>query len=220
MANDLSSWYRRSLCSQLLQRKQLTLGEKTNIYDQQRKLQFQVMAFNLKSQVFLGKGNWDEMGFEGNDAREIAGTDGSEESDDDNDLADVNPERAVLCMPSTLGIDQCLQHGLGSMVDQERELREGQANESLEKLRLALGHKAMLLRNLVRNATGQKSKTRAWDTVDSVQEKVEKEVAVYHQAREALICLDAKDTLRKYQPIQPEDLKMSGDIIEENRVGQ
>jgi hypothetical protein len=198
----------------------LTLSERTSVHDQRCKLQSQITVFNLRSQVFLGKGSWDELEVQSSNAGLSNTIDNSEDSDEEDDFANVNPEHAILCMPSTLGVQQCLKHGLGAMVDQERELRVGEANESLEKLRLALGHKAMLLRNPVRNATGQKSKTRAWEAVTLVQEKAEREVAVYHQAREALVGLEAKEALKKYQPIRPEDLKTSGDIVEENRIGQ
>lgn len=62
--------------------------------------------------------------------------------------------------------------------------------------------------------------TRAWGEVDKVDEKVKKEVAIYHSAWHALISLEANEELAKFQPIQPSDLKMSGDIVEENRIGQ
>jgi hypothetical protein len=34
------------------------------------------------------------------------------------------------------------------------------------------------------------------------------------------VLLEVKEELTKFQPIYPVDLKMSGDIVEENRIGQ
>jgi hypothetical protein len=78
-----------------------------------------------------------------------------------------------------------------------------------------------LLRTSVRGAKGQKGKTRAWNEVDRISETIMKDVSLYHRAREALVGLQAEENvLRKYRPILSEDLKMSGDVVEENRVGQ
>ncbi|KAI0262654.1 hypothetical protein BGY98DRAFT_928975, partial [Russula aff. rugulosa BPL654] len=43
----------------------------------------------------------------------------------------------------------------------------------------------------------------------------------YYRARESLFRLEAsQDTLQKYQPIKPDELKVNKDITEENRVDQ
>jgi hypothetical protein len=127
----------------------------------------------------------------------------------------------VIFIPSALGQEVCLKHGWLAVAAQEQELRVGQANECLKTLRLALGHKSLLLRQSVRIAQGQKARTRAWAEVTSIGDDILREVAVYHQAREALVQLGAEaDILEQYQIIQPEDLNMSGDVVEENRMGQ
>lgn len=217
----------------LRRRKTLTLAEKTDIQDRRMRLQSRIDSFNHNSQVFLANGDWDNLVLERGgwgyakaavkDSYEV-GEGGGEEEEDEDENEDENdewPEHAVLYMPSALGKKQCAKQGWASMVNQEMELRVGQADESLEKLRLALGHKSLLLRNSVRKATGQKGKTRAWNDVNKVEESIRREVAIYHRARAALMGLEAgEDILNRYKPIKTEDLKMSGDIVEENRIGQ
>ena len=104
---------------------------------------------------------------------------------------------------------------------QELELRIGQANDCLDKLQVALGHKTILFRTRVWNSTSQRTRTRAWAEVDRVDAKIRKCARSYRQARLAMIRLGAsEETLGKYQVIKTEDLKMSGDVVEENRTGQ
>jgi hypothetical protein len=101
------------------------------------------------------------------------------------------------------------------------KLRIGQANDSLEKLRVALGHKMILFRTSVRNSTSQRTRTRAWAEVDRVDTKVRKSARSYRQAQLAMTRLGAsQETLMRYQVIKPKDLKLNGDVVEENWIGQ
>ncbi|KDQ56943.1 hypothetical protein JAAARDRAFT_194135 [Jaapia argillacea MUCL 33604] len=54
------------------------------------------------------------------------------------------PVDAEKCLPSTLGAAQCLQHGLKRILEQEIELRQGQANDILNQICISLGHKPFL----------------------------------------------------------------------------
>ena len=71
--------------------------------------------------------------------------------DNEAETNETAPEDIFILMPS------CLQHtdiqrlGLVSIAKQEMELRKGQANDALEGLRLAFGHKALLYRSQVRD---------------------------------------------------------------------
>jgi hypothetical protein len=50
---------------------------------------------------------------------------------------------------------------------------------------------------------------------------VNKHVRAYQRARQAMERLGADNaTLRRYEKIEPEHLKLSGDLTEENRYGQ
>jgi hypothetical protein len=210
--------FRGALRFQLSQkRKGLTLGEETNIQDRRNRLQSRVDSYNQMSHIFLPNIDWDEFSPEGNGVEDCF----DQENDDEDEAEEVFSERAVLLMPSSLGKDLCVTYGWESLAEQEKELRIAQADECLENIRLALGHKSLLLRTSVRGAKGQKGKTRAWNEVDRISETIAKEVSLYHQARQALFRLMAEENiLRKYRPILSEDLKMSGDVVEENRVGQ
>jgi hypothetical protein len=169
------------------------------------------------SQVFLANIDWNELLLERNSVEDAF----DQGSDDGDEVEEAYSERSTLFMPSTLGKQSCVSYGWEPLVDQEKELRIAQADECLENLRLALGHKSLLLRTSVRGAEGQKSKTRAWKEVERISETITKEVSLYHRAREALVGLEAEeDVLRKYQLVKSDDLKMSGDVVEENRVGQ
>jgi len=109
---------------------------------------------------------------------------------------EVTPERVVLYLPSHFTLQQRKEYGLQVLGKMEYELREGQANDSLERLRECLAEKSLKFRKEVRLAKGQKKTTRAWDSVHRVDGQIRQAAAM------------------------KSDLKMSGDIVEENRVGQ
>jgi hypothetical protein len=56
------------------------------------------------------------------------------------------PEQISLSMPSSLELSDLHRLDLMGLANQELQLRKGQANDALEKLRLALGHEALLFR--------------------------------------------------------------------------
>jgi hypothetical protein len=195
------------------------VAEKTDVQDRRNRLKSRIKSFNQNGQIFLPNANWDELVLR---TKFMDGEDEDEEEvGDDDDWEDEFPENSTLCLPSTLGKNQCIEHGWGLIVGQELELRVGEVNECLERLRLALGHKSLLLRNDVRKATGQKGKTRAWADVTKIGDIIKKEVGTYRCAREAIESLGAdEEVLNRYKVISADDLKMSGDVVEENRFGQ
>ena len=65
-------------------------------------------------------------------------------------MSDNSPRAHVNFMPSSLQIADMHRMGLATMASQELELRQGQANDALEGLRLALGHKGLLYKTKVR----------------------------------------------------------------------
>src|SRR5882672_4070551 len=64
--------------------------------------------------------------------------------EDPNGWQTISPEHMSIFMPSCLHISDIQRLGLVTMASQELELRQGQANDALEGLRLALGHKTLL----------------------------------------------------------------------------
>jgi hypothetical protein len=164
--------------------------------------------------------------FEHSTASDDTGDEGSEDGEDDEDDEDdeaiaENPERLRLAMPSSLGRECIVRLGLETLALQELELRKGQANDALEELRLALGHKALLWRTKVRTAKNNKQRTRAWDDIKIARHQVEKNVRHYHRARRALASLGADDTIMsQYKVIGTNDLQLSGDVLDPSRLGQ
>ena len=145
----------------------------------------------------------------------------AEEVGYEDDLNASFPEDLTLSMPSYIGATSLKEAGLGDLVKEEVQLRIGQANGSLEKLRTYLGHKALLYRMNFRSSTSVRTDTRFKQDIRKVGLKITKTVRSYHRARESLFRLEAsQDTLQKYQPIKPDELKVNKDITEKNRVDQ
>jgi hypothetical protein len=144
-----------------------------------------------------------------------------DEDEDDEEENSETPERTPICMPSSLKLEDIRRLGLEILAGQELELRKGQASDCLQSLRMALGHKAVLYRTKVRTTKFSTDKTRTWDDIKVITNKTNKCVRAYRRAHKALKRLGADDaTLVQYQELRTEHLKLSGDITEENRVGQ
>ncbi|KAH9010056.1 hypothetical protein EDB85DRAFT_1902458 [Lactarius pseudohatsudake] len=111
----------------------------------------------------------------------------------------TNPEDFLVLLPSSLGWEWCVRHGIQSLAGKEVQLRHAQASESIHEIRLALGFKSALFRTQVRPANSQQTKTRAWNAVHSVDTNVREHARIYSMAR------DACQKLRKAIPI-PQDL--------------
>ena len=146
--------------------------------------------------------------------------DDESEWEEDGDV-EIPVEKVRLGLPSSFGIEERAQMGLRYLGGIEIELREGQANDALEALRASLAEKSLRFRTEVKPAKGQKSMTRAWDSIHRADVHIKASVQSYRLARNALKELGAgEDLLHRYQEIEKKDLKMSKDIVEENRVGQ
>jgi hypothetical protein len=131
------------------------------------------------------------------------------------------PETIVLMLPSALTSQDRLRLNAKHICLQEIQLWEGQANDALEALRNSLAQVSLVLRTKVRNAKSQYTKTRSWEDVEKNNVQVWKYLVTYRTARNALIQLKAPvEILYRFQEIKKEDLKMPGDIVEENRIGQ
>lgn len=227
-----------------------TVIERTTIEDRRRRLEARINTFHARGDTLMVGVDVDDVGpsmekehDKWDDREELArevdddeATDrlsGSELSSDhegvtarqpDEDEEDEDMEYAEhlsLCMPSSWGRQALDDAGLKMLGLQEIELRVGQANDALGDLRVELGHKALLFRTKVRNTKNTKGKTKAWKEVNKSSMDVMKHVRRYERARGALIKLGVENgILQMYQEIKKEDLKMSADILEENRFGQ
>jgi len=146
--------------------------------------------------------------------------DDKSEWEEDEDV-EVPIEQVRLGLPSSFDMVERVQMGLGRLGEIETELRKGQANDALEALRAGLAEKSLRFRTEVKPAKSQRKMTRAWDSIHRADKQIKAAVRSYRLARNALEVLGAsKELLNQYQEIRKEDLKMSRDIVEENRVGQ
>lgn len=143
-----------------------------------------------------------------------------EEYEEDGEGEEVtgNVEDMTLLMPSSLGAQICKAKGKQDVMEQEIELREGQVNDALSELRMALAHKAILFRTNVRQAKSVSTKTKSRDDVRRSDGCIQAQVANYNTARQALLQMNALKS--HFREIKKGDLKVSGDIFEENRIGQ
>jgi hypothetical protein len=155
----------------------------------------------------------------GDDIDNINPDDSWEDNDDDNE--DILPEAIQLLLPSSFTGSQRRRLQIETFSIQEAQLREGQANDALEGVRNSLAQVSLTFRTKVRNAQSVYTRTRSWDDVQRCNAQVRLHVTRYRTARHALIQLGAStDICQKYLEIKAEHLKMPGDIVEANRIGQ
>ena len=159
---------------------------------------------------------------------EVAG-DIDSDNDESNNTSDdegvgevtVHPESQMVSLPSSLVPGEIQRLGLTTIAGQEEKLRCGQVNDALEGLRLALRAKSLLLRTHVQNVQSQRTTQRAWKDVNKEDAEARHHKQSYDSVRHALRRLQVdQEYLNNLQEITEDDMKMSGDVTEENRVGQ
>lgn len=141
----------------------------------------------------------------------------------------VVPERLRIALPSSLGLQFCKTHGLMDLVETERQLREGQMNDSLHNVRVSVGYKSFLFRHGVRKATSYRQRLRSFDDVHLADANVLSNARVYTTARSACLALyderdesDAPGFSRvqdRYRVLAKPDLKANTAIIEQGVRG-
>jgi hypothetical protein len=132
-----------------------------------------------------------------------------------------NAEEISLLLPSTLGWEWCSSHGVRSLAIKEAKLRYAQANDSIHRIRLALGFKSALFRTQVRDARTQKTKTRAWTAIHSVESTVHEHARNYSMARDAYLKVqDPSGSSPELPPLLLTDLRVNTAILGAAQVGQ
>ncbi|KII83158.1 hypothetical protein PLICRDRAFT_119732, partial [Plicaturopsis crispa FD-325 SS-3] len=207
-----------------------TIKMKNDIQERRRRLEARIDTFNKKGSQFFDnidarEGNLlpaVEDNVEELDESEEDGETDHEGNDDDSEEDEAEwPEHMPLWMPSSLKSRETMDIGINSLASQERKLRQGQANDDLEELRLALGHKSLLYRTELRHTKSKKGKTRAFGLIKRADAQVKKHLRSYRRARAALLRLgEDEDIMEEYKEIHESDLKLSGDVSHENRAGQ
>jgi hypothetical protein len=131
------------------------------------------------------------------------------------------PESIVLPLPSHLGINKDPDPTMAALSADELIIRQTQASESLQHLRLSLGMKSGIFRTMKANHKSQKTKTRGWKAINAASAAVEQHARSYRLAQHAIVQLTTNPSiLSKFPLLETEDLGLNRDIVEENRVGQ
>lgn len=200
----------------------LSTADLNTLSQSRQDLQVKIDSFNTEAETYLRLCQADELNYLNVD---YDSQHGNEDSifDDDEDMIDeetgiIGPESASLCLPSSLGIEECERIGWGELAKYEIELRNGEANDALEKIRLALGHKALLFYKKKREEKSQKQSTRSWKAVRSTDIQITKHVTNYRRARQAIIQLGGD--VGSLKEISKQDLNINKDVTESNRHSQ
>lgn len=132
-----------------------------------------------------------------------------------------SPENTMLPLPSRLGLAIHQEQTIATLLEEELKVRQSQASEALEQVRLALGVKSAIFRKKLKNAKSHDTKTRAWKAVHVASCAVQQHARSYALAQHALVALQADArTLQRFPAISQGDLVVSRDVVEENRIGQ
>lgn len=138
----------------------------------------------------------------------------------DPDSSAILPEFQILPLPSSQQLRLTTSQATQTAATAQLQLEIGQANDSLHKLRLSIGHKSFLYRHRVRQAPNYNMRTRSWDSVRSLESTVSYNANIYKACREAMVALGADNaTLRKYKELSREDLKTDTAIMCANEPG-
>ncbi|KAN0128148.1 hypothetical protein V8E53_014063 [Lactarius tabidus] len=133
----------------------------------------------------------------------------------------LNPEDLLIPLPSSVGWDWCVTHHSMSLAAKEAQLRVAQANDSIHKIRLALGYKSAIFRTQVRSAKSQQKKTRAWNAVKSVETTVHENARIYSMAHNAYRTLrQAYPTGPDLPQLLPNDLHIATLVLGSEQTGQ
>ena len=126
----------------------------------------------------------------------------------------IDAEHISLHLPSHMGRSWCNRNAAEDLAKAELCLQEGQLNDSLHHIRIALGHKSYLFRNDVRLARTQRLKTRAWAEVHAIESMVQHHARVYNRARRSMLDLDADASLLdRYRVLECQDLRVDTTVI-------
>jgi hypothetical protein len=179
-------------------------------------------SFQRRFSDYFGDLDLNELDSDEWDSSSESGDSGDEDMSILETTADLFcPERTPLPLPSVLGLDKCKELGLIEFAKKEQRLREGQANDALHAIRLALGYKALLFRTEVRAASSQIKTTRAWKHVTAVETSVKQHSGIYRNARHCMVRLGASEPLLDhFKVLRNQDLKSNTFIVDLNEPDQ
>ena len=137
------------------------------------------------------------------------------------DGSGINAKDVPLLLPSSLGWHWCVGHGHKALAKKEATLRYAQATDAIHRIRLALGFKSALFQTHVRHARTQKTKSRAWTAVHTVDAAVHDHARMYSMARDAYNkIMDPSEESPTLPLLQVTDLRVNTSIIGAAELGQ
>jgi hypothetical protein len=192
--------------------------------ERQQRLQSRIDDFHV-SAAQLWPVDDDDLWLEGGavDPLDILPSDSEEEDlfSQNQPIAHEGPEKALLLLPSTIGLARCIALGYESFARQEKALRIGQMNDSLHGLRLAISRKAVIFREGLRSSRSKNQKTRSWDEILQVDGSVRHHARMYCRARIAFIRLGAATSeMARFQPLTRTQLSVTTARIDPSLRGQ
>lgn len=123
-------------------------------------------------------------------------------------------EKMAICLPSSFGSNTLKLPFMQTFLKQEIKLREGQANDALQGLRLALCRKSVLFQTDLWHQNTKKGKTRSWQEIHQVNRTAQHFVKIYNRARAWLLHLSAPaETMNQFQPLEKEHLNIKSTVI-------
>lgn len=197
--------------------------QKTDLLKRRQRLEARITAFEQRVAVLLNISEDTQWSTEVGRLRHAEDSADELSDDDPGQYSEmlITPEVDMLSFPSSLDVGEIARNSLEAIAMVEAELRRGQINDALHGLRLALGEKSLCFRAEVRNAHSQRTSQRAWGNVHRYDGEARKHRKMYNHARAALTRLSIfPEFLATLHDITEQDMKMSGDVTEENRYGQ
>ncbi|KAG1887759.1 hypothetical protein F4604DRAFT_1570502, partial [Suillus subluteus] len=208
-----------------------TAAQKATLQEKQQKLSARITAFHETADA-MTEGIELEAGMVHKDDARFCWAEDEEHDweahvadlEDDSELVDdeISAEDMGLWIPSSVPHDQVTSAHLLALQAEELELRQGQANDCLEKIRLALGDKAVIYRQHFQSANSVWTGTRSKQEAQRCRIKIDKYVRSYQRARSAMerLGMDRESLETVYQEILAEQLSIDKEVTEENRFGQ
>jgi hypothetical protein len=122
-------------------------------------------------------------------------------------VSNAEPENAELGLPSSYSTDTIQDAGLGSMATLEISMRRATCDDALQSLRNLLGVKAITLKYMKKNLSGEHAITRAESKLKEHNKKISAVQWRYNNSRNALFRLGAPQAdLTFYQEVTRDDL--------------
>ena len=197
--------------------------ERLDLAERQQCLQSRIDDFHIAA-AQLWPVDDEDLWLEGRavDPLDILPSDSEEESFFPNQsIAHEGPEKAILLLPSNIGLARCIALRYESFANQEKALRVGQMNDSLHGLRLAISRKAVVFRDRLRSSRSKNQKTRSWDEILQVDGSVRHHARMYCRARAAFIRLGAGTSeMARFQPLTQAQLSVTTARIDPSLRGQ